>query len=108
LQCRFVIYKKGLEREVDIKNAKENLTTETFVAYNPLAKVPFLVLPDGTVLPESEVRSAPASPHVSGVTRGGNGYGGSGGRLQEASLLASALATKHAPRSGAAPALRHI
>lgn len=70
LQCRFVIYKKGLESEVDIKNAKENLTMETFVAYNPLAKVPFLVLPNGTVLPESEVRSAPASPHTCSVTRG--------------------------------------
>lgn len=56
VQCRYVIYKKGLEEEVEIRNAKEHLTMETFVAFNPLAKVPFLVLPDGTVLPESEVR----------------------------------------------------
>lgn len=58
VQCRFVIYKKGLEDEIDVKSPKElgGLTSEAYKALNPLCKMPLLVLPDGTALPESEVR----------------------------------------------------
>ena len=57
-QNRYVIYKKGLESEIDITSPKElgGLRSEQYLALNPEGKMPILVLPDGTVIPECEVR----------------------------------------------------
>ena len=57
-QCRFVIYKKDLESRIDITSPKElgGLRSEQYLALNPEGKMPILVLPDGTVIPECEVR----------------------------------------------------
>ena len=57
-QNRFVIYKKGLEDEIDIlppKTLGEGLKSPGYLALNPQGKMPLLVLPDGTPLPESQV-----------------------------------------------------
>ena len=56
-QCRYVIYKKNLESEVDIVSPKElgGLGSEQYRALSPEGKMPLLVLPCGTALPESEV-----------------------------------------------------
>jgi len=64
VQCRFIIYKKELEGEIDIKSPKElgGLTSDSYKALNPLAKMPLLVLPGGTALPESEVRAHRPAP----------------------------------------------
>lgn len=64
-QNRYVIYKKGLESEIDITTPKElgGLRSEQYLALNPEGKMPILVLPDGTVIPECEVRPDPC-PHV--------------------------------------------
>ena len=60
-QNRYVIYKKGLESEIDITTPKElgGLRSEQYLALNPEGKMPILVLPDGTVIPECEVRPIP-------------------------------------------------
>ncbi|PSC73230.1 glutathione S-transferase [Micractinium conductrix] len=56
---RFVIYKKGLEGEVDIQAPKllgdKGVKSPAYLALNPQGKMPLLVLPDGTPLPESQV-----------------------------------------------------
>lgn len=59
-QCRYVIYKKELESEVDIVSPKElgGLGSEQYRALSPEGKMPLLVLPCGTALPESEVCAA--------------------------------------------------
>lgn len=56
-QNRYVIYKKGLESEIDITSPKElgGLRSEQYLALNPEGKMPILVLPNGTVIPECEV-----------------------------------------------------
>lgn len=56
-RVRFIIYKKGLDGEFDIKSPKElgGLSSPEYRALNPQAKMPMLVLPDGTPLPESQV-----------------------------------------------------
>lgn len=58
MQVRFAIYKKGLESIIDIKSPLElgGLKSPEYLALNPQGKMPVLVLPDGTSLPESEVR----------------------------------------------------
>jgi hypothetical protein len=59
-QNRFVIYKKGLEGEVDIAAPKllgeKGVKSKAYMQLNPLGKMPLLVLPDGQALPESQVR----------------------------------------------------
>ncbi|KAI3431581.1 hypothetical protein D9Q98_004631 [Chlorella vulgaris] len=56
---RFVIYKKGLEGEVDIAAPKllgeKGVKSKAYMQLNPLGKMPLLVLPDGQALPESQV-----------------------------------------------------
>ena len=56
-RCRYVLYKKKLESVVDIQSPKTlgGLKGEKFLACNPQGKMPLLVLPDGTNLPESAV-----------------------------------------------------
>ena len=56
-RCRFVLYKKKLEAVVDIQSPKVlgGLRGEEYLRRNPLGKMPLLVLPDGTNLPESAV-----------------------------------------------------
>ncbi|KAK9808948.1 hypothetical protein WJX72_006815 [[Myrmecia] bisecta] len=56
-RCRYVIYKKQLEGEVDITSPQTlgGLKSEQYLALNAQGKMPMLVLPDGTALPESEV-----------------------------------------------------
>lgn len=54
---RWVIYKKGLEGEIDTVAPQKlgGLKSEQYLALNPQGKMPLLVLPDGTALPESQV-----------------------------------------------------
>lgn len=56
-RIRFLLYKKSLEDTVHILAPKElgGLKSEAYLALNPLGKMPLLVLPDGTPLPESQV-----------------------------------------------------
>lgn len=56
-RIRFLMYKKGLEDAIDILPPKElgGLRSPEYLALNPLGKMPLLVLPDGTALPESQV-----------------------------------------------------
>lgn len=56
-RVRYTIYKKGLESEFDIKTPKElgGLSSPEYRSLNPQGKMPLLVLPDGTALPESQV-----------------------------------------------------
>lgn len=60
-QNRFIIYKKGLEGEVDIQPPKllgdKGVKSPAYLALNPQGKMPLLVLPDGQALPESQVSS---------------------------------------------------
>ena len=60
VQNRWVIYKKGLEDEIDTVAPQKlgGLQSEQYLALNPQGKMPLLVLPDGTALPESQVRLA--------------------------------------------------
>ena len=57
--CRYIIYKKKLEGVVDIQSPKVlgGLKSEAYLAINPQGMMPVLALPDGTSLPESQVRS---------------------------------------------------
>jgi hypothetical protein len=59
---RHVIYLKGLEDEFDIVSPGTvgGLTSDTYKAMNPQCKMPLLLMPDGTSLPESEVCDRPA------------------------------------------------
>ncbi|GAX77121.1 hypothetical protein CEUSTIGMA_g4567.t1 [Chlamydomonas eustigma] len=56
-RVRFVLYKKGLESMYDLKPPTSigGLQSEQYKALSPQGKMPLLVLPDGTALPESEV-----------------------------------------------------
>ncbi|CAL8470316.1 g9858 [Coccomyxa elongata] len=56
-RCRFIIYKKNIERQIAIESPMTlgGLKSEAYLALNPLGLMPLLVLPDGTCLPESEV-----------------------------------------------------
>eukprot|EP00667_Euglena_gracilis_P019457 EG_transcript_20863 len=58
-RVRLVIYWKGLEDRVVIKSPAEagGLKSPEYLAINPQGKMPSLVLPDGSALPESEVIS---------------------------------------------------
>lgn len=59
---RFVIYKKGLEGQIDVQPPKllgeKGVKSPAYLALNPQGKMPLLVLPDGTPLPESQVIEA--------------------------------------------------
>ncbi|EIE26071.1 glutathione S-transferase [Coccomyxa subellipsoidea C-169] len=59
-RCRFVIYKKNIERLVAIESPKVlgGLKSEAYLALNPQGLMPLLALPDGTSLPESQVIAA--------------------------------------------------
>lgn len=58
-RCRFVIYKEGLEEQIDIAppGALGGLKSEQFLAYNRQGKFPILILPgsDAQAIAESEV-----------------------------------------------------
>jgi hypothetical protein len=56
-KVRHIIYSKGLEAEFDIVSPMTvgGLTSDAYRAMNPQGKMPLLLLPDGTALPESEV-----------------------------------------------------
>ncbi|GBF97979.1 glutathione S-transferase [Raphidocelis subcapitata] len=56
-RVRHVIYSKGLEGEFDIvpPSTVGGLASDTYKALNPQGKMPLLLLPDGTAIPESEV-----------------------------------------------------
>mmetsp|Transcript_19876 Transcript_19876/g.63255 ORF Transcript_19876/g.63255 Transcript_19876/m.63255 type:complete len:300 (+) Transcript_19876:1-900(+) len=56
-KVRLVIYKKGLEGEVDIVSPADlgGLKSPEYLAANPLGKMPTLALPDGSAFPESQV-----------------------------------------------------
>ncbi len=106
VQCRFIIYKKGLEGDFDIKSPKElgGLTSESYKALNPLAKMPLLVLPGGTALPESEVR-ARRPAHRRAVRRAARPYSDEAAAAER--LCLRPLRQQRARLSGsAAPALR--
>lgn len=72
LQCRFIIYKKNIERQIAIESPMTlgGLKSEAYLALNPLGLMPLLVLPDGTCLPESEV----SGRHVSYVVNPGDNH----------------------------------
>lgn len=53
---RFVIYKKKLDVDIQPPTAIGGLKSEAYLACNPQGKMPLLVLPNGTSIPESEVR----------------------------------------------------
>ena len=57
-RVRHVIYSKGLEGEFDVvaPSALGGLGSDAYAALNPQKKMPLLLLPGGTALPESEVR----------------------------------------------------
>eukprot|EP00887_Chlorella_sp_A99_P005155 scaffold40.g5155.t1 len=58
-RVRFLVYKKGLEEEIaflrPVDPPFEGLKSAAYLALNPQGKMPMLVLPDGTALPESQV-----------------------------------------------------
>ena len=57
-RVRFLLYKKGLEKDVvDVTHPKElgGLKSPEYLALNPYGQMPLLVLPDGTAIPESQV-----------------------------------------------------
>eukprot|EP00879_Flechtneria_rotunda_P024314 GHRR01025770.1.p1 GENE.GHRR01025770.1~~GHRR01025770.1.p1 ORF type:complete len:150 (+),score=41.99 GHRR01025770.1:715-1164(+) len=57
-RVRHVIYHKGLEEDFEIVSPMEfgGLGSEQYKAINPQGKMPVLLLTNGTILPESEVR----------------------------------------------------
>ena len=67
LVCRYIIYKLGLESEVDISSPAVlgGIRTEKFLNMNPQAKIPLLVDTDGTCVPESEVGMPDGNVHAS-------------------------------------------
>lgn len=56
-RIRWLLYQKGLEGVVDVLPPKEigGLRSETYLDLNPQGKMPLMVLPDGSALPESQV-----------------------------------------------------
>ena len=69
LQCRIIIYKKGLEDCIGIVSpaALGGLKSEEYMALNPQGKMPLLTIPGGDPIPESEVPRSILGPlpHVS-------------------------------------------
>lgn len=63
LQVRHVIYHKGLEADIDIASPAMlgGLGSDTYKAVNPQGKMPLLLLPDSSAIPESEVRTSSSS-----------------------------------------------
>ena len=59
-RIRAILYKKGLEGDVDVRSPKDlgGLRSAEFLALNPLGKMPALALPDGSSLYESQVIEA--------------------------------------------------
>ena len=57
LQCRIILYKKGIEDRIDILSPATfgGLKSEAYLALNPQGKMPVLIMPDGDPIPESEV-----------------------------------------------------
>ena len=70
-QNRWVLYKKGLEGEVDIAPPRllgdKGTKSPAYLALNPQGKMPVLVLPDGQALPESAVIEAYLLDKYAGV-----------------------------------------
>lgn len=68
---RWVLYKKGLEGEVDIAPPRllgdKGTKSPAYLALNPQGKMPVLVLPDGQALPESAVIEAYLLDKYAGV-----------------------------------------
>lgn len=64
LQVRHVIYHKGLEAEFDIVSPAVlgGLGSDSYKAVNPQGKMPILLLPDGSAIPESEVSRPGSAP----------------------------------------------
>ena len=60
LQCRFVLYKKGLKDTVDIVSPKVygGMKSDEHMALNPQGLIPMLVLPGGKALWESDVSAS--------------------------------------------------
>lgn len=54
-QVRFVIYKKSLDVDIQPPTSIGGLKSDAYLACNPQGKMPLLLLPDGTAIPESEV-----------------------------------------------------
>lgn len=54
-QVRFVIYKKMLDIDIQPPTTIGGLKSDAYLACNPQGKMPLLLLPDGTSIPESEV-----------------------------------------------------
>ncbi|KAG2500784.1 hypothetical protein HYH03_001546 [Edaphochlamys debaryana] len=56
-RIRYIIQSKGLQSEIDIVSPQAigGLKSEEYLKLNPQGKMPLMVLPDGTALPESEV-----------------------------------------------------
>lgn len=52
-----MVYKKGMDKDCDIVAPSQlgGLKSPGYLALNPQGKMPLLVMPDGTSLPESEV-----------------------------------------------------
>lgn len=51
---RYIIYTKGLDIDIVSPGALNGLKSPDYLALNPHGKMPLLVLPDGTALPESD------------------------------------------------------
>jgi glutathione S-transferase len=53
-----LIYKKGLEEQINVvaPAALGGLKSPAYLALNPQGKMPLLVLPNGTAIPESQVK----------------------------------------------------
>jgi len=65
LQCRIIIYKKGLDDKIDIVSPAVvgGLKGETYLALNPQGKMPLLTIPGSDPIPESEVLIHPKTQH---------------------------------------------
>ncbi|CAM9285717.1 unnamed protein product [Discosporangium mesarthrocarpum] len=55
-RCRFIIYEKGLENDIDIVSPMDigGLKSEQYLALNPHGKMPMLVTETGESIPESD------------------------------------------------------
>eukprot|EP00244_Chara_vulgaris_P010939 TRINITY_DN518_c0_g1_i1.p1 TRINITY_DN518_c0_g1~~TRINITY_DN518_c0_g1_i1.p1 ORF type:complete len:257 (-),score=51.33 TRINITY_DN518_c0_g1_i1:1086-1856(-) len=56
-RARFAIFLKGLEDEILLKSPADfgGLKSPTYLKLNPQGKMPILILPDGRIIPESEI-----------------------------------------------------
>lgn len=61
LQCRIIIYKKGLEERIDIVTPAllGGLKSEAYLALTPRGKMPLLAFRGGDPIAESEVPTPP-------------------------------------------------